>query len=517
MLPRATAFSLSADQPPLMTTEFKKKTRAEKARTGIAGLDEVLRGGFPANRFYLLRGQPGVGKTTLALQFLLEGIAQGETGLYITLSETKDEVMAVADSHGWNLDALAIFELSALEQQLAQESQNTIFHPSEIELNRTTDALFAEIEKIAPKRLVLDSLSELRLLSESALRYRRQMLALKQYFAGRNITVLLLDDHAAEGEGDAHVQSIAHGVVTIEQLQSDYGAERRRLRINKLRGVDFVGGYHDATIVRGGVRVFPRLIAAEHHSKFDPAPLTSSLTALDSLLGGGLDRGTSTLLLGPAGSGKSSIAMQFAVAAARQGEPVFIYLFEENQRTLLERCKSIGMPLAELIASGKITLRQIDPAELSPGQFVHIVQRHVEEDKARVIIIDSLNGYLQAMPDAKFLSIQLHELLAFLNHHGVVTLMTVAQHGLLGTMVSPIDLTYLADTVILLRYFEQAGGIRKAVSVIKKRIGRHENTIREFQMDDTGLRVGAPLQEFQGVLTGVPTFSGKSNQMLPKP
>jgi circadian clock protein KaiC len=486
----------------------------EKSNTGITGLDEILRGGLPANRFYLLRGEPGVGKTTLALQYLLAGVARGEKALYITLSETKDEVMAVAESHGWDLDKLAIFELSALEQQLAQESQNTIFHPSEIELNRTTDALLGEIERIGPRRVVLDSLSELRLLSDTALRYRRQMLALKQYFAGKKITVLLLDDHAGAAGGDLHVQSIAHGVVTLEQLESDYGAERRRVRINKLRGVDFVGGYHDAVIKHGGVQVFPRLIAADHQGDFDRQPLGSGVGGLDSLLGGGLDRGTSTLLLGPAGSGKSSIALQFVVAAAQRGEKSCFYLFEENRRTLIDRAMSLKMPIRELIASGHIVLRQVDPAELAPGQFVHMVQKNVENDGIRIVVIDSLNGYLQAMPDAKFLSIQLHELLSFFNHHGVITLMTVAQHGLLGTMSSPIDLTYLADTVILLRYFEQAGGIRKAVSVIKKRIGRHENTIREFLLEESGIRVGPALQDFHGVLTGTPTFRGKSSQML---
>jgi circadian clock protein KaiC len=488
-----------------------------KTRTGIAGFDEILQGGLPENRFYLLRGMPGVGKTTLALQYLLQGAAQNEAVLYITLSETRDEVMSVAASHGWSLDKVAIFELSALEQQLAQESQNTIFHPSELELNKTTEALLAEIEKVRPTRLALDSLSELRLLSESALRYRRQMLALKQYFAGKNITVLLLDDHDGEAGGDVHVQSIAHGVFTIEQVQSDYGAERRRIRINKLRGVNFVGGYHDAVIVPGGLQVFPRLIAADHRREFDATRLKSGLPELDELLGGGLDRGTSSLLLGPAGSGKSSIAMQFAVEAAKHGEQVFVYLFEENQRTLLERYKSLGMPVEEMIASGKIVLRQVDPAELAPGQFVHIVQQNVQNDGAGVIVIDSLNGYLQAMPDAKFLTIQLHELLAFLNHHGVISLMTVAQHGLLGNMNSPIDLTYLADTVILMRYFEHAGGIRKAVSVVKKRIGRHENTIREFALDESGLKVGAPLQNFHGVLTGIPTFKGHSSQMISDP
>jgi circadian clock protein KaiC len=488
----------------------------QKSRTGIAGLDEILQGGLPANRFYLVRGQPGVGKTTLALQYLLEGAKNGETCLYITLSETRDEVLAVAISHGWDLSKIAIFELSALEQQLAQETQNTIFHPSELELNRTTEALLAEILRVSPTRLVLDSLSELRLLSDTALRYRRQMLALKQFFAGKNITVLLLDDHAGES-ADVHVQSIAHGVLSIELRDSEYGAERRRIRINKLRGVNFVGGYHDAAIFPGGLQVFPRLIAADHRREFDSPRLKSGLAALDALVGGGLDRGTNTLLLGPAGSGKSSIAMQFAVEAAKNGEKVFLYLFEETQRILMARAKSLGMPLKELCDAGIITLRQVDPAELAPGQFVHLVQQHVEKDGAQVIIIDSLNGYLQAMPDAKFLTIQLHELLAFLNHHGIVTLMTVAQHGLLGQMNSPVDLTYLADTVLLMRYFEQAGGIRKAVSVIKKRIGRHENTIREFLMDDGGLKVGAPLTDFHGVLTGVPVFKGKAADMLRDP
>jgi circadian clock protein KaiC len=485
------------------------------ARTGIAGLDEILKGGLPRNRFYLLRGQPGVGKTTVALQFLMEGLANGEPGLYITLSETREEVMEVAHSHGWELEGLTIFELAALEAQLAQDSQNTIFYPSELELNKTTDVLLEQITKAAPRRLVLDSLSELRLLSDTALRYRRQMLALKQFFAGKNITVLLLDDHAGEAGGDVHVQSIAHGVITLEQLASDYGAERRRIRINKLRGVGFVGGYHDATIERGGFQVYPRLIAAHHRTTFDLTLLQSGLSSLDALVGGGLDRGTSSLLLGPAGSGKSSLAMQFAVQAAKQGEKAYVYLFEENERILIERTRSFGLPVQELIGEGRIILRQIDPAELSPGQFVHLVQQNVQSGGARVVVIDSLNGYLQAIPGSKFLTIQLHELLAFLNHHGVVSLMTVAQHGLLGTMNSPVDLTYLADTVILLRYFEQNGGIRKAVSVIKKRIGRHESTIREFMIQEDGIRVGPPLQEFHGVLTGIPSFRGTSEQMLP--
>jgi circadian clock protein KaiC len=489
-----------------------------KSHTGIAGLDEILRGGLPANRFYLLRGLPGVGKTTLALQYLLEGVRNGEPALYITLSETKDEIEEVAASHLWNLDGVSIFELSVLEQQLAQESQNTIFYPSEIELNRTTDLLLAHIEKVAPRRVVLDSLSELRLLSDTPLRYRRQMLALKQYFAGKQITVVLLDDHTGEaGDGDLHVQSIAHGVITIEQLVSDYGAERRRVRINKLRGVDFPGGYHDALMKIGGLEVFPRLLAAEHHREFVAELMSSGVPSLDHLLSGGLDRGTSSLLLGPAGAGKSSIAMQFAIEAAKRGERVFVYLFEENVRTMIARTESVGMPIRDFIAAGTIVVQQVDPGELTPGQFIHQVQQNVARDEARVVIIDSMNGYLQAMPDAKFLTIQLHELLAYLNHYGVVTLLTVAQHGLLGHMQAPIDLTYLADTVILLRYFEQGGAIRKAVSIVKKRIGSHETTIREFKLTSHGLVVGEALKEFEGVLTGTPSFLGATSQMLATP
>ncbi|HVU35315.1 MAG TPA: ATPase domain-containing protein [Opitutaceae bacterium] len=486
---------------------------SDVAPSGITGLDEILRGGFPSNRLYLLRGQPGVGKTTLAIQFLLEGIARNEPSLYITLSESRDEILAVARSHGWALDGLAIFELSTLEQQSAQQSQNTVFHPSEIELNQTTDLLLAEIDRVAPRRLVLDSLSELRLLSDTPLRYRRQMLSLKQYFSGRNVTVLLLDDHAGDG-GDLNVQSIAHGVISLEQRESEYGAERRRIKINKLRGVNFIGGYHDAAIIPGGVQVFPRLIAAVHRQAFDEKPLVSEVPGVDALLGGGLNRGTSTLLLGPAGAGKSSLAMQFAMSAARRGEKAFVYLFEETTHTLMQRGQSMGMPLREMIDGGQIVIRQIDPAELAPGQFVHLVQKCVESENGRVVLIDSLNGYLQAMPDAKFLTIQLHELLAFLNHRGVVSMMTVAQHGLLGQMQTPVDLTYLADTVVLLRYFEQGGGIRKAISVVKKRIGPHETYIREFRLDDHGVHVGEPLADFHGVLTGIPTFRGQPAQML---
>lgn len=493
---------------------MKKPPARKNSVTGVPGLDSILAGGLPANRLYLVKGDPGVGKTTLALQYLLAGEANGEKGLYITLSETRDEIYAVAESHGWNLESLAIFELSALEHQLAHEAQNTVFQPSEIELNNTTELLLKRIKEVNPKRLVIDSLSELRLLSDTPLRYRRQMLALKQFFAGRNITVLMLDDHSGAGGGDLHVQSIAHGVVTIEQLETDYGADRRRIKINKLRGVNFVGGFHDAVIAPGGIRVFPRLVAADHHREFKSELVSSGIDQLDALVGGGIDRGTSCLLLGPAGTGKSTIALQFAVQAARRGEKVAIYLFEENLRTLKTRAESVGLALDRFIKKELIELVQIDPGQVAPGQFVTQVRAAVEERNTRVVIVDSLNGYLQAMPNVKFLEIQLHELLSFLAHHGVVTVMTVAQHGLLGHMSSPVDLTYLADTVVLLRYFEESGRIRKAISVVKKRIGRHEDTIREFQLTAKGVRVGDPLDEFQGVLTGVPTFRGPSKKML---
>lgn len=484
------------------------------APTGVPGLDEVLKGGLPQNRLYLLRGEPGVGKTTLAMQFLLAGEERGEHGLYITLSETAEEIRDIADSHRWDLGRLAIFELSALEQELAQEAQNTIFHPSEIELNRTTDQLLRVIDQTRPRRLVLDSLSELRLLSDTALRYRRQMLSFKQFFAGRDITVLLLDDHSV-GEGDLHVQSIAHGVISLDTVGSEYGAERRRLKVNKLRGVDFVGGYHDAIIVPGGLQVFPRLIAADHASGFSGGVLNSGIRSLDQLLGGGLEHGTSCLLLGPAGTGKSTLAAQFATVAAERGEKVLMCLFEETTRTLTSRAQSIAMPIAPLIERGQIQVRQVDPGELAPGQFINFVTDAVDKHGARVVVIDSLNGYMQAMPDVKFLTVQLHELLSFLNHRGAVGLMTVTQHGILGSgMVAPVDLTYLADTVLMLRYFEQGGHIKKAISVLKKRVGSHETTIRELGIDPQGIRVGEPLEEFEGVLTGVPHYRGSARSML---
>lgn len=492
-----------------MKSEFSK----QQCPTGIKGLDEILQGGLPRNRIYLLQGEPGAGKTTLALQFLLEGAKKGETGLYITLSETRDELLGVAESHGWSLDAITILELSAIEQQLGDTKENTFFHPSELELDKTAKILTDEVERVKPVRVAIDSLSEFRLLAEVPLRYRRQMLKLKQYFAGRQSTVLLLDDRSAEAS-DLHIQSIAHGVMTLSRLPVTYGVQRRQIQINKLRGVKFREGVHDYSIEKGGLHIFPHLIAADHHREFAQDPVSSGIPGFDKLLGGGLDRGTSNLFIGPAGAGKSTLGVQHAIYAASRGEKSVIFAFDENSKILRTRTAALGMPMDDHLESGLIQVQQVDPAELSPGQFANIVIKAVEENDARVIVIDSLNGYLNAMPNEKFLSLQLHELLTYLSQQGVVSIMTVAQHGMVGPMRSPIDVTYLADTVILLRFFETEGRVRKALSVIKKRSGGHEDTIREVSMDKSGIHIGEPLEDFHGILTGVPDFHGKPEAMM---
>ena len=481
--------------------------------TGIQGLDSILEGGFPANRIYLIEGDPGTGKTTLALQFLLEGVRHGEAGLYVTLSETKEELRAVAQSHGWSLDGFTIHELLPTANSLNPESQYTIFHPSEIELGETTNAVLEEVERIKPRRVVFDSLSEMRLLAREALRFRRQILALKQYFAGQQSTVLLLDDKVADGLEERQVHSIAHGVVELEHLAVEYGAERRRLRVIKLRGARFRGGYHDFNIETGGVRVFPRLVAAEHRLQFEKESVTSGVSELDALVGGGLDRGTSTLIIGPAGSGKSSVAAQFAASAAGRGEHAAVFIFDEIRETYIARAEGIGTEMSQFLDKGLISIQQVDPAELAPGEFAHAVRACVDNDGARVVVIDSLNGYLNAMPEERFLTIQMHELLTYLNQQGVVTIIIMAQHGFLGTsMATPVDVSYLADTVLMLRYFEAQGAIRRALSVVKKRTGNHERTIRELNISSKGLHVGEPLKNFQGVLTGVPVYVGANGQ-----
>ena len=472
--------------------------------TGSAGLDSILEGGFPANRLYLVEGDPGTGKTTLALKFLMEGAERGEPVLYVTLSETKEELVSIAQSHGWTLDNISIYELTPSEDSLKTETQYTIFHPSEVELGETTSAVLDAVARIQPRRIVFDSLSEMRLLARDPLRYRRQILALKQYFAGRQCTVLLLDDRTST-LGDLQVQSIAHGVVELEHLALEYGAERRRLRVVKLRGSHYRGGYHDFNIETGGVAVYPRLIAAEHHQDFSPETVTSGVPELDTLLGGGLDRGTSTLILGPAGSGKSSIAAQFVIAAAKRGERAASFIFDEGRNTYLTRAAGLGNAMEDHLEAGNITIQQVDPAELSPGEFAHYVRRAVERDGARVVVIDSLNGYMQSMPDERFLTVQMHELLSFLNQQGVVTLLVMAQHGFMGSqMGTPVDVSYLADTVLMLRFFEAAGAVRRAISVIKKRTGYHENTIREMQMSSRRHRRRQAALEFSRRAHGRP-------------
>jgi len=479
------------------------------AASGIEGLDNVLGGGFRPNRLYLIEGVPGSGKTTLSLQFLREGARLGESVLYITLSETREELQEVADSHGWSLDGITIRELVPSETALHPEEQYTMFHPADVELSETTKTILADVERVKPARVVFDSLSELRLLAGNPLRYRRQILALKQFFAGRHCTVMLLDDLTST-DRDLQVQSIAHGVVLLEQLNPEYGAERRRLRIVKCRGVKFRGGFHDYTIVRGGLEVFPRLVAAEFRRPKRLERLSSGLDALDTLLGGGIEQGTSTLIVGPPGTGKSTLSAQFAAAAAERGQHAAMFIFDESQNTLFSRAAGLGIKLAEHVESGLVTVQQIDPAELSPGEFVHAIRRAVEKHKAAIVVIDSLNGYLAAMPEERFLVVQLHELLSYLGENGVATILVGAHQGLIGMqMNAPVDASYLADAVLLLRYFEDRGRIRQAISVIKKRGGEHERTIREFRLFEGRIHVGEPLNGFRGVLTGIPTLEGQ--------
>jgi circadian clock protein KaiC len=472
---------------------------------GTEGLDNILCGGLPRNRLYLIQGDPGVGKTTMALQFLLEGAKRGEKGLYITLSETKEELEVVANSHGWSLDGIRLFELSAIEELLQGETQSTFFHPSEVELNRTTRALLDEVEKTKPVRVVFDSLSEMRMLAETPLRYRRQILQLKQFFAGRRCTVVLLDDHSA-GTGDLQIESIAHGVISLHRSSPDYGIARRYLTIQKIRGVRYREGNHDLVIRKGGVVVFPRLVAAEHHTKFKRESFSGNLPELDALLGGGLDRGTSNMFMGPPGTGKSTLAMKFALAAAQRGELVVMYIFDETRGNLIARSKQLDMDIEPYLKNGTIEIEQVDPAEISPGELAYKICRVVTEKNARMIVIDSINGYLNAMPGERYLNLQLHELLGFLNQQGVITIMVLAQQGLVGTMQSIVDLTYLADTVVLLRFYEARGALKQALSVVKKRTGNHERTIREIKITKGGIQMGKPLTGLQGVMTGVPSF-----------
>lgn len=484
----------------------------ETASTGIRGLDEILGGGLPRHRIYLFDGDPGVGKTTIGMQFLRAGVSAGERCLYVALSETLPEIRSVVESHGWSLDGIDVIELSAIEQSADLANENTLFEPSEVELQETTRRVLEEVERIQPDRIVFDSLSELRLLAQTRLRYRRQILALKQYFAAKTATVLLLDDRTSEPE-DQQLQSLAHGVVRLEQVPPAYGADRRNLRVIKLRGRRFRSGTHDFSIRTGGVEVFPRLVPADHNTEFPRERLSSGLDGLDALLGGGLDYGTSTLVLGPAGTGKSSVAMRYAAAPAARGEHAAVFMFDERIATALERSRAQGMMLEPYLEAGTLILQQIDPAEMGAGEFAHRVHEIVESSRTRLVVIDSLNGYLHAMASERQLTVQLHELLSYLGNLGVATILVMAQHGMIGTMQSPVDVSYLADGVVMLRYFENRGRIRKAISVLKKRSGAHESTIRELLVDGDGVRVGPPLAEFTGVLTGVPQYIGAASEL----
>jgi circadian clock protein KaiC len=481
--------------------------------TGITGLDDILCGGLPAFRQYLVEGTPGTGKTTLGMQFLLEGKRLKEKCLYITLSETQEELQHVARSHGWILDGIELYELEAAESRLKPEDEYTIFRPEEVELNETIQEVYSLVERTQPARAVFDSLSELRLLARDPLRYRRQILGLKRFFAGKKCTVLLLDDKSVS-DSDLQLQSICHGVISLERLGRDYGISRRRVNVVKLRGARYRDGQHDFSIEPGGLCVFPRLVAAEHRTDHRSAVLASGVRELDSLLGGGLHAGTSTLVMGPAGTGKSTIAGAYLRSAASLGMHAAAYIFEETRQTYLDRMAGIGFAIQADAPNSLVSIQQIDPAELAPGQFVELIRNQVERRDVRVVIIDSLNGYLNAMPNEKFLMVQLHELVSYLAERGVVSIIVAAQHGIIGQMQAPIDVSYLADTVVLTRFFEANGSVRKAVSVMKHRKGGHEQTIRELRIGEDGLRIGEALTNFQGVLTGTPVFLGNENSLL---
>jgi circadian clock protein KaiC len=486
-----------------------------RSKTGISGFDDIVCGGLIPSRLYLVDGDPGAGKTTFALQFLLEGVRSGERCLYVTLSETKEELSSGAESHGWTLKGIEVVELVADADELDGESDLTMLNPSEVELTETTRKVLQAVERFKPTRMVFDSLSELRLLAQSSLRYRRQILALKQFFVGRDCTVLILDDRTAEGP-DLRLHSIAHGVISLESRAPPYGKVRRELKILKFRGSDFLSGFHDFVIRSGGITLFPRLVASDHASRFERSVIASGVDSLDALLGGGIEAGTSTLLIGPPGCGKSTIAFQYGAAAASRGDHAVAFIFDEIKSALLARSQGLGTHFVEGSGPGELLIRQIDPAEISPGEFAHVVRESVERNQARVVIIDSLNGYLNSMAHSSYLTSQLHELLSYLNHRGVATLLVVAQSGMMGSnMMSPIDASYLADSVVVLRYFEHGGKVKKAISVLKKRTGPHEESIREMWFDDRGVHLSEPLLGLRGVLAGVPVEVGGSREAMP--
>lgn len=492
----------------------ESETKRTRDGTGVPGLDDILRGGLPHGHLYLVEGEPGTGKTTLALQFLLKGRSLGEKTLYVTLSETAAELRMVGHSHEWSLDGIEMVELEYDVARHELENQYSVFESTEVELSDTTKAIYTVAERLRPTRVVIDSLAELRLLSRDTLRFRRELLAMKRFFSDLEATVLMLDDLTLDVHGGL-LQSIAHGVIRLERLTTDYGSERRRMIVPKLRGAQFREGYHDYRLLKGGMKIFPRLVATEHRHPILPGQMLSGITNLDEMLGGGLDRGTSTIFVGPSGTGKSTLSMAYACAAARHGEHVELFLFDENMGTFLARANGLGMPIESYMASEQIVVRQLDPAEVSPGELVQMVRDAVELRHAKCIVIDSLNGVVQAMPGEKTLVIQVHELLSFLSQSSVTTILTLAQQGVMGPgMSSPADLSYLADTLILLRFFEAFGEMRQAISVVKKRASAHEKTLREFRITAGGLEIGDPLREFQGIFTGVPQYVGKEARLF---
>jgi circadian clock protein KaiC len=478
----------------------------ERVSLGVSGLDDVLGGGLTKDRVYLVEGTPGTGKTTLSLQFLLDGVTHGETGLYITLSETKVELNAVAATHGWSLDKISLIEL-VNEKGLDPDSEQTVLHPSEVELGETTREVMKQVDALRPSRVVFDSLSEMRLLAQNPLRYRRQILALKQFFSSRQCTVLMLDDRTSD-PNDLQLHSIAHGVISLEQSPRDFGAERRRVRIVKMRGMKFRGGYHDFILDKGGLSVFPRLVASEHHMVFSEAFNSTGCKELDGLLGGGLTPGTNTLLTGPSGVGKTTTAVRCMLAALERGTKATYYLFDEGLKTLMTRSMALGMDLRPHIKSGALNIQQIDPAELSPGEFSSRARVAVEQNGSSFLCIDSLNAYLQSMPGEQYLLLQMHEMLSYLNQSGVTTLLILGQHGMLGDMRSDIDLSYLSDAILMFRFFEAKGEVRTALSAVKSRTSSHERFIREFKLGATGLQLGEALRDFEGVMSGLPSYEG---------
>ncbi|WP_345815381.1 ATPase domain-containing protein [Paraburkholderia sp. PREW-6R] len=476
--------------------------------SGIDGIDDILGGGLTPHRMYLVEGAPGTGKTTLALQFLLKGVTDGQPGLYITLSETRAELISVAESHGWDLSSFEILELLS-DEGLDPQYEQTVLHPAEVELGETVGNVIKQVDELKPARIVLDSLSELRLLSQNPLRYRRQILALKRYFATRECTVLLLDDNTSE-PGDVQLHSIAHGVISLDNVVHDYGGNRRRVRISKMRGIKFREGYHDFSLDTGGIEVYPRLVAAEHHADFPTAMMSTGTSGLDALLGGGLIPGTNALIIGPSGVGKTTTVVSCLIAALERGERCVYYVFDETLSTLMIRCNALGMFLAPHVESGLLTLRQIDPAEISPGEFACDVRKCVEKQGVKHVAIDSLNAYLQAMPGERYLLLQMHELLGYLNQQGVITMLVLGQHGIIGEVQSDIDISYLSDVVLLFRYFEHHGEVLTAITAVKSRANAHERSIRQFRLAAGGVEVGEALRDFEGVLSGLPSYNGST-------